>query len=299
MKIKNLLLLLLIVIVYYGCDKIEAPYREAVVAPDFCATGIDDSIPSRKVLVEDYTGHACGNCPAAGHYLNDTLKAIYDHCLVVVSVHAGFFAGTCPSALVCFSLPPGTPDSSFMTDFNTSIGTAWNTFFGISANPKGMINRIDYPTSTHSKIDRDWGPAVASEVEQVANAKINITNTYNQSNNSVSVSVVSEFVNDLQGDYKLQVVITEDSLYDWQLWYHHEPNEFVSDYLHRHVLRDGLNTTWGETLTTGSVAKGTVITKNYNYTINNAWIVDQCNIVAFIYNDATKEVIQVEEEAVK
>jgi hypothetical protein len=110
--------------------------------------------------------------------------------------------------------------------------------------------------------------------------------------------VTSRFVENLDGDYKLQVVITEDSITDWQQWYNHSP-EYVSDYMHRHVLRDGLNTTWGEQVVTTSVSSGTVISKNYSYTINNAWNADHCNIVAFLYNAATYEVIQVEEAPVK
>jgi hypothetical protein len=298
MKIKYFIAVAAFALMQYGCDKVDAPYREEVVAPDFCSTGIDDSIPNKKVLVEDYTGHGCGNCPDAGIYLNDTLKPLYNHCLVVISVHAGFFAGTCPNALVCLSMP-NPPAGSFETDFNTVPGSAWNTFFGISGNPKGMVDRIDYPNGSHSKTYNAWGPAIATELEKDAKAKIKISNSFNQASNSVNVSVESEFVDNLQGDYKLQVVITEDSLIDWQLWYNHQPDEYVPDYIHRHVLRDGLNTTWGETISTGAVAKGTIVTKNYNYTINSSWNVNHCNIVAFIYDDATKEVLQVEEQPVK
>src|SRR3954469_19814249 len=129
----------LAVIGFYACDKIEGPKKEEVVVNDFCKTGIADSIVNKKVLVEDYTGHLCGNCPDAGVYLNDTLKPIYNHCMVVISVHAGFFAGICPNSSVCFSLPANHPANSFTTDFACPVSTAWNTQFGITGNPKGMV----------------------------------------------------------------------------------------------------------------------------------------------------------------
>jgi len=297
MRARTLLLILIVAITQFGCDKIEAPYREEVVTPDFCSTGIDDSIVNKKVLVEDYTGHGCGNCPAAGVYLNDTLKPIYNHCLVVISVHAGFFAGTCPNDLICssFSNPPA---NSFMTNYACTPGNTWNTFFGISGNPKGMVDRIDFPSGAQSKTYNAWAPAISTELTKDAQAKIKITNTYSQSNNSVSVSVASEFLDDLSGDYKLQVVITEDSLPDWQLWYSHTPSEYVGDYMHRHVLRASLNSDWGETIASGSATKGMAVTKNYNLTLDNAWVTTHCSIVAFIYNDVTKEVVQVEEAPV-
>ena len=296
MRIKNLIIAAGLISLA-SCDKINSPYRQEIIVQDFCATGIDDSIPNKKVLVEDYTGHTCGYCPDAGIYLNDTLKEIYQHCIVVVSVHAGFFAGTCPTAISCPHPSPPLPSDAFTTDFNTSVGSAWNTFFAITGNPKGMIDRIDYPNSTHSKTYPAWAPAIASQLELPAKAKLKISNTYNSTNRNLSVSVESEFTESISGEYKLQVVITEDSLYDWQQWYFHTP-QYVPDYLHRHVLRDGLNTTWGETLVTGNTSSGTTITKNYNYVINNDWIDSHCNVVAFIYDAATYEVLQAEEAAV-
>jgi hypothetical protein len=295
MKIKNIILGAFLVAAYSSCDKIDAPYREQVATPDFCATGIDDSIPNRKVLVEDYTGHLCGNCPDAGVYLNDTLKGIYNHCIVVISVHAGYFAGTCPTALAC---PGNQPAGAFQTDFNTTPGSAWNTFFGITGNPKGMVNRVGYPTATHSKAVSAWAGEIANQIALPAQAKIKITNNFVSATNSVNVSVQSDVVENLSGDYKLQVVITEDSVIDWQEWYNHAP-EFVPDYIHHHVMRDVLNTTWGENLFTGGAASGASVTKNYSYTINNAWNVNHCNIVAFIYDANTYQVIQTEEAAVK
>ena len=138
--------LLAVILIFNSCDKVESPYREPVTVNDFCKTGIEDSVVHRKVLAEDYTGHLCGNCPAAGVYLNDTLKELYNHCLVVISVHAGFFATFCPNGFAC---PGNQPAGAFTTDFNTTVGSDWNTFFGITGNPKGMIDRIGFPTGTH------------------------------------------------------------------------------------------------------------------------------------------------------
>ena len=295
MKSKIVLSGILLAMALLSCDKIEGPYREAVVAPDFCATGIDDSIPNKKVLVEDYTGHVCGNCPEAGIFLNDTLKQIYNHCIVVVSVHAGFFAGTCPTAFAC---PGSRPPGSYTTDFNTPSGNAWNTFFGITGNPKGMVDRIDFPNGTHSKAFSAWSSAIANQLELPVQAKLSITNSYNSSSNSVNVAIDAAFTENLTGDYKLQVVITEDSVIDWQVWYHHTP-EHVPDYVHRHVLRDVLNTTWGEDIASGNIASGTTVARTYSYAIPAGLNVDHCNIVAFIYDATTYEVLQVEEQAVK
>jgi len=296
---KNLLPLLMIVLtlVVGSCDKIEGPYKEPISVSEFCSTGVDDTItPHRKVLAEDYTGHLCGNCPDGGVYLNDSLKASYSHCLIIISVHAGYFAETCPPR----SLPPGAPTGSFATDFRSQTGTDWDNFFGISAtgNPKGMVNRINFPSGSQSLSKDAWAPAIATELAKKADAKITVGTLYNSANRTVTATVKTNFLNDLTGNYKLQVVLTEDSIIDWQEWYNHTP-ELVPDFVHHHILRGSLNSSFGENIASGTVPKGTAVTKSYNYTLSNAWSESHCSIVAFVYNDNTKEVMQVEEQKVQ
>src|SRR5688572_579237 len=114
-------LLIFAVITWQACDKVSPPYKETVAA----ATG------SRKVLVEDYTGHKCGNCPRASTTIYD-LKATYGDNLIIMAIHAGQFATT---------LPAGAPYYTY--DFRTPEGNELDTDFGISTagNPNGMVNR--------------------------------------------------------------------------------------------------------------------------------------------------------------
>jgi len=283
-----------LILLFSSCDKIEGPYRKPVVVNPFCQTGIADSTAHRKVLVEEFTGHFCGNCPQSSIYLSDTLKALYNHCLVIVSIHANWFANVCPNAPCPGDQKPG----SFTTDFTCSTGDAWYSFFGITGNPLGLVNRIDFPTNKQVKSVGDWAPDIAAQVATKAQANLKISNNYNSLSRNLSTTITTDVLENLQGNYHLQVVLTEDSITDWQIWYGHTP-EYDSSYVHRHVLRDAVNTTWGESIVSGSAAGGATITKNYLYSISNKWNADYCNIVAFIYNDDTKEVIQVEEAPVR
>ena len=45
----------------------------------------------KKILLEDYTGHKCGNCPRAAEKAEE-LKEIYGDQLIPIAIHAGFFA---------------------------------------------------------------------------------------------------------------------------------------------------------------------------------------------------------------
>lgn len=298
MKKKILLFILIFssIIAFECCDKINGPYRETVSISEFCRTGIQDFDIHRKVMVEDYTGHLCGNCPPAGIYLNDTLKSLYNHCLIIVSVHADYFATFCPNGLAC---PGNQPPGAFTTDFNTVAGNDWYNFFGFTSNPKGMVNRINYLNGTHVKSKGEWAGAIANQLATKADAKINVQNSYNSSNRTVAVTIKTKFISALTGNYNLQVLLTEDSIVDWQEWYPPHSPLYVPDYNHRHVLRDALNSSWGENIASGTVSSGDSITKTYNYVLSNNWNADHCSIVAFVYDNHSKEVLQVEEQAVR
>ena len=65
------------VVSVFSCDKIDGPTRENISIDTTCQFAVDNSIPDKKVLVEDYTGHNCGNCPAGGVILNDSMRNKY------------------------------------------------------------------------------------------------------------------------------------------------------------------------------------------------------------------------------
>jgi hypothetical protein len=166
-----------------------------------------------------------------------------------------------------------------------------------------MINRKDYtPTTTaHVKSYGTWATEVAGLLALPPVADLKITNTYNASTRSISINTSSEFLTDtlVTGSYSLIVMITQDSIIDWQLdGTTHNPN-----YVHRHVLRDNVNGTWGDALTTGTVTPHAPITKNYTYTLPAAYLgiacnENHCHVVAFIYNRANYEVLQAAEAKV-
>ncbi len=293
---KNSLIKLLTLILILGitsCDFVTLPEKAGGSHPG-------GTTVQRKVLLEDYTGHKCTACPAAAVIANNLLQT-YGEKLIVIGVHAGFFA------------TPASSGTQYLTDFRTAAGDTYDdpAFFGVSSvsNPNGLINRKDYtPTTTdHVKAPGIWATEVAAELAKPANAKITITNTYNAVNRSLSCAVQSTFLFDTLtgGPYKLIAVITQDSITADQL----DGGVYVPAYIHRHVLRDNINGTWGEALVTGTITANAAINKTYNYTFPAAYPaaggasstlcnVNNCHVTAFIYNDATKEVIQVEEAKV-
>lgn len=101
----------------YSCDKVKNPVitKETAVGTTFDSVSNAAVSGYKKTLLEDYTGHKCGNCPAAAR-LASSLTAQYQSSLVVIAVHAGFFTAiTSPTVAKPF------PDS-----YTCTAGNAWD-----------------------------------------------------------------------------------------------------------------------------------------------------------------------------
>jgi len=250
-----------------GCDYIDDPIQGG----NGGGPNPSDSLV-QKVLVEDYTGHKCPNCPDAASVAED-LKAIYGDQVVVVAVHAGFFA---------------SPSTGFETDFTTPEGEAMNSFFGFAAYPSGMVNRKGYP-GQHVLNFQAWPPEVADAIPETPRADLNLEAELN--GNTITADVEVIYQTDLDGDYAVVVWVTEDGIIAPQVYV----GQTIPDYEHNHVLRTSLNSTWGDTLSSGPVDILTPYEATFSTTWNSDWNEQNCHVVAFLYDLETYEVIQVEE----
>jgi len=257
-----------------SCDIVEEPYLVPVGSSDTNTTGEN----VRKVLLEDYTGQKCPNCPEAAE-IATSLKEIYGEQVVVVALHAGFY-----------SVPEET--GNFTADYRTVEGSELNSYFAFPAYPMGMVNRTSFSGSTILLKD-SWEGAVAAQLELDVQAGIIITNSYNSSSRKLDCTLETEFVNDMEGTYNLCVFIIESGIVSPQ----QTESGVVMDYVHNHMLRTSMNGTWGEPVgTDGSATGGVKVTNNYSFTLPDEWNAENCAVVAFVYNSATLEVVQAEEK---
>lgn len=270
-----------------SCDKVNDPYNTSGPV----GGGDTTVVKVRKVLLEDYTGHRCGNCPPAA-VTAQTLKTTYGEKLVVMTIHAGFFAE-----------PKAAP---YGYDFRNTVSDDYDNFFVDGApNPLGMVNRREYPANNHIKDFGEWGTLVGAALSEAPDAHIEITNLYNTTSRQLSTKVRTEFLNPLTGDYKLAVLLVEDSIVKPQKFYYPAPGKDSLTYVHHHVLRDAIsNDSWGDLIATGSVAAGDTVSVSLSYDLplNFKGLVpreNHCYVVAYVYNATTYEVIQVEEKKIK
>lgn len=266
---------MLAALVFTACDIIEEPY---LTTPG--GNGNHGEVV-RKVLLEEFTGHQCPNCPE-GAATAAALREFFGDQLIIISIHAGFFARTT------------APD--FLTDYRTAAGNELNAYFGISSYPAGMVNRKEISGSPILNPGA-WGGVISEILEEDPQADIKISLVYQASNRRLEVTLETTLLESLLCPLYLSAFLVEDSLISPQKTNDSQyPDGIIRDYVHRHVLRTCINGTWGETLISGQMAEPGVYTKTYSLTLDEQWNKENCSVVAYLYSGQTLEIIQAEEE---
>lgn len=274
------------VLAMVGCDIVDEPIPPG--ASNQVDTTCTETFPlytTRRVLLEDFSGFRCNNCPVASEVAHD-LDVTYSEELVVAGIHVlGNFAA--PVA------PLG--DGIFDTDFRTDAGNTYAQDFQISFLPVGAVSRKEY-SGSQLLSEGAWGAAVADIIGQPADMDVQLAClTYDANSNIVKVTARVIALNDVVGDHNLVIYLTEDHITDWQLDARFSPPE-IPDYDHRHVLRGNLNGAYGDPVIVGTLAAGDTVSTSFAYTLPpNVLQPNNCALVAYVARTDTKEVMQVVE----
>ncbi|NQV02129.1 MAG: Omp28-related outer membrane protein [Bacteroidia bacterium] len=273
-RVLNLITALVGVLVV-SCDKVEAPYAvEKEITVD---------TNKRKVLLEDYTGMKCVNCPAATRSA-EALVQLYKGQVILMTIHAGYFS---------------EPDASghYTTDYRVAEGVAWFNDFTLISNPMGMVNRTPY-NGKQAIGAGSWAEVVSDVVQENEVATIHIETEYTPSNrHHINTTIETKFTALLEGAYSLTVCLLEDSIVGWQK--NNDtlvgPVPDIENYVFNDMLRAVLNGTYGELLT-ATVDTTQVYSKEYLYTLDDSWVPEHLSLVVFVSNNETDEIIQVEKQ---
>ncbi len=237
----------------------------------------------RKILLEDYTGHKCVNCPEAAITAR-SLEELYEGKLIVMAVHAGFYA------------LPGT--GYYILDLRTEPGEDWNNEFKLVSYPSGMINRKEFGGSRILGPDK-WGNSISEIIDTPPDVQMMIQNSYDSISGTFFSTVFTHFINPMSGTYNITVCILEDSIIGAQK--NNNPNlgdvPDIFGYIFNDVLRESLNRSWGEILTTSVDTRLTYMGR-FSETIDPGLIARNCWILAFVSNSSTREIIQVEKKKI-
>lgn len=279
-----ILYLLTIIIALQSCDKIDYPVvkKDLVKGSSFILKNNTAYSNSKKILLEDYTGHTCGNCPPAAE-IAEQLSGVYGQSLVVMAVHAGFFARI------------KVPD--YPVTYTTVTGNDWDgsSGFGVSAvgNPNGMVNRKVFNSGRIQK-ESNWGALVSTTLKEPFVLKLDAYTEYDTSLRALNASVKATFKSAYPNPTRLCLVLTEDQIIGSQTDYRKSP-DLNPTYEFNHVLRGALNGSWGSVLRSGSVLAGdTARVSSKDFKVNSSFKDRHLALVAIAFDELTREVLQVD-----
>lgn len=271
---KHILLFAAAIFLLSACEEIE-PKVTGSMGGEVIESPVEDQ--QRQVIIEEFTGVRCVQCPAGSAFIQDLLGQ-HGERLVAVSIHAGDFSN---------------PYSGNQYDFRTDEGDQLISYldepFGF---PSAVVNRKLYDGQFDLQLGQgDWAGYIASELAIAPKVRINIEPEFDAGSRELKVDVslyVDEAITD--PDVRLSIMITEGDIQDWQLTPASSTPQV--DYNHQHVLR-GMLTNYDGDAITESLSAGAIIEQSFTFTMPDEWKEEHCEIVAVVsLNGASKEVLQ-------
>ena len=244
---------LLLCLVISGC------FEEQKVIVPFVPSG------NRVVLLEEFTGKGCTNCPKGSRELENLLTQFPNN-LVAVSLHAGFFAN--PQFFPLGEYDLRTEEGEFLIEYlSQPLGY-----------PSGVVNRT--PVNGDMQISlNQWASAITSAIQVPPAIDISIERTYDVQSRQLVVTVSGIGKETLSGEIRVSIMLTESGIIDAQDDF--EAGGIVEDYEHKHVLRDMMTPVTGAPVLS-AITTGQTFSETFTKTLDDVWDADKMEITAFV-----------------
>ena len=251
-----------------GCDKIDINNTHKPYTP----TG-----GSKTVLIKDFTGARCVNCPEAADYAHELQHRLGEDRIFILSVHAGYLA---------------TPAGQF-PDFLTDEGTAW--YNNHDSNPLFSVDHVALTDGNTLNVEQIDTP-VSDALSESQTFDIAIANDYDETLRQLKVTSEVTATSEYSGNLSLTVCLVEDSLVGWQII----PGGMDREYVFRNVFRGTLNGADGEPLPSNHVFVEDTFAFTHSMTLDSTYNADQCYILSYVSdNSKNGKILQTAMQKVK
>ncbi len=211
------------------------------------------AVPRNLVVVEVGTGTWCGYCPGAAMGCHDLLQN--GHAVAIVKNHNG-------------------------DPYANTYSNARNSFYGITGYPTAFFDGLNQSVggSSTASMYNNYLPKVNARLAVAA--KYTLAAVGNAAGNSyTAVVTVAKPEADTNTNVKLHAVVTESHIP--QVWF----NQTTVDNVNRLMVPN-------QNGTEINLATGEQTTVNLQFTLNASWNVANCEVVFFLQNMTSKEILQ-------
>ena len=224
----------------------------------------------RRVLVEDFTGIHCSNCPDA-HERIEKMRRAFPELVTSVAIHYGSYANP----------------STDQPDYRTTESGELHDHFGIAryGYPAGQLNRMTF--DEENVINRGlWTRYSREIILQDADVNIWANATYDKETRLVSVDVELCYVNEVDPNGSALCV----SLLQGKIIGPQSGSVDALEYEHNHMLRAMITPVWGDTIASSN--EGEIVKRHYEYTLPeeiNGVATDPFNTDLLVYVNSTDD----------
>ncbi|HQF67736.1 MAG TPA: Omp28-related outer membrane protein [Candidatus Cloacimonadota bacterium] len=211
------------------------------------------AVPRNLVVVEVATGTWCGYCPGAAMGCHDLLQN--GHAVAIIKNHGS-------------------------DNYANTYSNARNSFYGVTGFPTAVFDGQNPSVggSSSSSMYSNYLPKVNSRLSVPSHFLISAVGAQNGSEYNVTVTV-SKPEADTNTNVKLHAVLTESNIP--HVWFNQTTVENVNRLMVPSENGSAINLATGETTTV-----------NLTFTPNSTWNIANCEMVFFLQNMTSKEILQ-------
>lgn len=263
MRLQNISALLsapLILAGFVSCD---------TVAEDDRIIPVEKVESQRVVLLQEFSGQNCRNCPGGSDAIHDILS-VYPDNVVAVAMH-----------------PKGTPNSGplLRTDTTSEIATEMYDFYGRPAEfPCGIINGNEFSINPNK-----WFELCLTQMVLPPEVTVSVEASGKAGEDpSVTAKYSIVYNEPIYDDLNVIVWLIENDVVAAQNVY----GDRVPRYVHQHLLRASFTEkvegiALGNSFKIGESSEGTL-----TLAPQQAWNLENCEVVAYVYRSSDNYVYQ-------
>lgn len=241
-------------LLFSSCDNISESDRLIYVQPVQA---------ERSVLVEEFSGQLCVNCPDGAEVLEDLQERLGADTVIVVSFHAD---------RINQGLKPGDEYVGLATDAGGELFDK----YGCNSMPSAVFDRKSGVVNDYNI----WNTYVSSLLKEPTSLKLSVTPTYSEADNSLDISVIAQLTaaatSNLNGD--IHVWLTEDSIVAPQKL---KTGGYDFNHVYHNIFRASVNELEGDAIT---VTTTDATERTYHTALDSSWRADKLNVIVFIDN---------------
>jgi len=237
----------------------------------FSQTYVSTDSQDKNVILEEFTGVNCPNCPQ-GHVVANQILEDHPGRAWVVGFHPFNSNYTTPGA--------GQPDfrrhhadSLYMTPYCGS-----SRFM-----PSAFINRRVY-NNERIQSRTVWANYTNQFLAEASPVNVGLATSYDETTKQLDILVEIYYTDDMTDLNTLNVLFSESGMVAYQ-------SGGSANYIHKHVFRETFTAQWGDPISQ-QTTQGTFIQNTFTFD-NSAEEYDmaECEVLAYVVNSATTEII--------